>query len=342
MRARRNSQRGKMKVFFKHYNIMTSCDEALLPYVTVQLASISSSLPDARTDFYLIHRGLPKERLEPLHAFCRGVGNLRFHSVRIDSAEAEKYDAIAARGGAWPGEAYFSLNAGAYLPKTENRVLYLDAGDVLVNRDIAPFYNAPFENNAVLTVHCSHAAEETVEGVRRVRTLTAEDLRTDYDSICRTPCLFNSGSYVINLARLREDGKTLDDYVRFAEELCDLCGQERDAFWGDQGFLSALYAGRLHYYGFAQHQDTWYRPYDFVLAYYFYHDADPADYDPAVIHYCGTDVPKPWTVACDPPVARFAGTGETVPMPPQPLEEWYRVWQETARAADNVLKMLGR
>lgn len=45
----------------QHYNIMTSCDEQLVPQLPVLLYSISRNLKDAKTDFWFLHRNISKE-----------------------------------------------------------------------------------------------------------------------------------------------------------------------------------------------------------------------------------------------------------------------------------------
>lgn len=113
---------------------MTSCDNNLIGYVTIQFYSISKSLETSIIHFYLLHRGIPDECLQPLEALSNRLGNILFHAIEVP--EAEKYDAIAKHGGGWCGEAYFSLCAHQLLPEHVKRILYVDAGDVIFTGDI--------------------------------------------------------------------------------------------------------------------------------------------------------------------------------------------------------------
>ncbi len=76
----------------KEFNIMTSCDNNLVPYVAVGLTAMAHNLKDADIDFF-------------------------FSTV------------MSVRGTGWTGEAYYSLCAHLLLPDEIDRVLYLDAGE---------------------------------------------------------------------------------------------------------------------------------------------------------------------------------------------------------------------
>lgn len=53
-------------------------------------------------------------------------------------------------GGSWCKEAYFSLEAYQHLPQDIDRILYLNAGDILAVDDITPYYNGDFEGKNLL------------------------------------------------------------------------------------------------------------------------------------------------------------------------------------------------
>ncbi|WP_262393187.1 hypothetical protein [Sporolactobacillus inulinus] len=89
----------------KHYNIMSSCNNSLALYITVQLYSISDSLKDSIVDFYLFHKDISPQNLDLLDSLCKYLHNINFHSVKVP--EPEKYDILAKHGGGWVGEAYF-------------------------------------------------------------------------------------------------------------------------------------------------------------------------------------------------------------------------------------------
>jgi len=81
--------------------------------------------------------------------------------------------------------------------------------------------------------------------------------------------IFNSGSYMMNLDKMRKDERTLADYQYLSLKLRELFGDDNhNIYWGDQGLLSATFVGDVRYYGFPEIRNLWYMPYNFCLWYY--------------------------------------------------------------------------
>jgi lipopolysaccharide biosynthesis glycosyltransferase len=57
---------------------------------------------------------------------------------------------LAALGGGWAYEAYFSLCCHEYLPADVDRILYIDAGDVIIDGDISDYYFGDFEGKSLI------------------------------------------------------------------------------------------------------------------------------------------------------------------------------------------------
>ena len=318
------------------YDIMTSCDGNLIGYVAIQLYSISVNLKKDIVHFYLLHRNIPEKDLQPLEALCRQLGNINFYAIEVP--EAEKYDAIAAHGGGWCGEAYFSLCCHQLLPKHVKRVLYIDAGDVFFTEDISPFYHSNFEGKAlVVTPTQFRRCAEGLAPCEETNLKSAEG----FQRICRG--LFNSGSYLVNLIKFRDEKYTIDYWLGFSQSLCELSGKEDTSqiYWGDQGFLSAAFCDDVKLYGYSQTKKAWrmpYLPYNFYIGYYKMSNVSP-DYQPAIVHFAGG--PKPWKMQYPVPIDRFSfGT-----MPFESLKqgqaEWYDLWYEYALLTDQLLKESG-
>lgn len=320
----------------KHYDIMTSCDGNLIRYIPIQLFSISKSQPNSSIDFYLFHRNIEAEKLEQLDAFCQCLGNIQFHDIIVP--EPEKYDAIAKHGGKWPGEAYYSLCAHELLPESIGRILYIDAADVIVTGDISPYYNCNFAGNALIVTSIRYKMlnEEIV-------SLEEQDLyekKEGFPGICRG--LFNSGSYVINLDKLREAQLTIDDYFAFSQILCELSGNKgaSQVYFGDQGFLSAAFVGDMKIYDYPEIRYIWHMPYNFCLWYYDRVNEMPP-YHPAIVHFAGTF--KPWKVDYPIEVARFLDPKERHGFREMKIgqAEWYYLWHEFAICTDEMLRGMG-
>lgn len=318
----------------KHYNIMTSCDNNLIRYVTIQIYSISKSLKDSIVDFYLLHRNIPDDSLQLFEALCDRLGNVSFHEIRIP--EAEKYDVIARHGGNWCGEAYFSLCAHQLLPEHVKRVMYIDAGDILLAGDISSFYHCDFEGQALLATAIWY--KKCGEVLVPFEEKDLYDMLVGFRVICRG--LFNSGSYLMNLDKLREAQLTINDWIDFSQMLCILSGEEDTShiYWGDQGFLSAAFVDDIKLYGYPQIKSRLYMPYNFCL--WYYNEAEsPPPYDPAVIHFAGA--PKPWKMRFPDILERFPAGDISFDTLKNGQAQWYDQWYEFAVCTDKILKEIG-
>jgi len=272
----------------KQYNIMTSCDDVLAPYVAVGLTAMAYNL-DGRVDFYFLHSKVSEKNINMLKAVCNELenGRIRFHEIVVPHPEI--YDGLARYGTGWAGEAYYSLAAHLLLPEEVERVLYLDAADTLVIGDIGPYYDLDFQGKSLVATSIRY---KLCQG--KLEPLTAEDLgdiKEGLPGILRG--IFNSGSYMMNLSKMRKDQRTLEDYQYLSAVLRDCMGGENPTvYWGDQGLLSAAFAGDIRYYGFPEIRNLWYMPYNFCIWYYDRMTEEP-DYTPAVLHFAGTAF-KPW------------------------------------------------
>ena len=320
----------------KHYNIMTSCDEKLLAQMSVLIYSISANLNDAVTDFYLLHRGIDSSRLGKIDALCRKLDNVIFHSIVVP--DVQNYDFLASYGGSWAGEAYFSLCAHTVLPESIDRILYVDAGDVMVTGDIADFYHYDFGGRTLIV----HPARWKIQNDALVEFEPSDLKKTDgEDSVWGiVRGLFNSGSYMMNIKKMREDGLSMEFYFDVVDRLKKICGAGRqNLYWGDQGLLSAAFVGDIRCYRSDEIRNIWYMPYNFCLWYYRTIPIKPA-YRPAVVHF----VPdaKPWQVKYPVYTKRFQEGYELISIEDLKtgMAEWYYLWHEYAVLADRMLECL--
>lgn len=317
-----------------HYNIMTSCDSNLIDYVAVQLYSMSNSLKNSIIHFYLLHRGIPDNKLQPLEALSNQLGNILFHAIIVP--EAEKYDAISRHGGEWCGEAYFPLCAHRLLPENVKRVLYVDAGDVFFAGDISPFYHCDFEGQALVVTSIRYKVCDQTLVPYEEKDLY--DKKEGFPGICRG--LFNSGSYLMNLEKLREAQLTIDDWVDFSQMLCEISGQQDTShiYWGDQGFLSAAFVDDLKIYDYPRIKNLWYMPYNFCLWYYDKANTPPP-YSPAIVHFAGAQ--KPWNMCYHIAIERYSHGKVLFNTLKIGQAEWYYLWHEYAICTDQILKSIG-
>lgn len=323
-------------------NILTSSDNTLVPQMAVSLTAMAKNLPHDFIDFYLLHSSLSPETVKMLSALCEGYGNISLHEVKVP--DPESYDPLV-QAGSWMRETYYPLCAHRLLPDTIDRILYLDAGDTLVVGDIAPYYTDDFEDNFLIVSGQSYKVENGASML-----LDAEDIKNVKNFLPGIlKGLFNSGSYMINLKKMREADIDLSYYYSLTEWLRKVkqdAGQaveeKGSVYFGDQGLLSAAFVGRLKYYGYPQIRDGWYVPYNFCLGYYDHFDKKP-EYQPAILHFAGVPF-KPWKANFPVFPARFARSGGT----PRELSElkplqieYYFLWLEYLFVTDKVLTVLG-
>lgn len=285
-------------------NIMTSCDENLANQVSVLLQSIADNLSDRKINFFLVQSQISKSKIDLLRRQCSVYKNIAFHNITVSNPEAYEelaemgiwnedlaytdFNSKESKGATWCGAAYYSLCAHELLPADIERVLYLDAGDTLVVGNIDPYYYGDFDDKSLIVTGTKHKVINGKELLMDSDDLTDQEL---FPLIVNG--LFNSGSFVMNLKKMRDDNCRLIDYIRLARMLEDINGRGQ-AYFGDQGLLSAAFVGDLKYYAYPESTDLWYIPYDFCM-WYFDRKHEKPDYSPSIIHYAGTELAfKPW------------------------------------------------
>ena len=322
----------------KQYNIMTSCDDGLVPYVAVGLTAMAYNLRDAEIDFFFLHSRVSQKNIEILKALCEKLNNGMIHFHEITVPHAEVYEELAKYGKGWAGEAYYSLCAHLLLPEEVDRVLYLDAGDTLIMGDIDPYYHYDFQEKSLVVTASGYRVRAGEQVLFRSEDLG--DPLIGLPSILRG--IFNSGSYVMNLDKMREDGRTLADYQYLSKMLRVLLGVDNhEIYWGDQGLLSAAFVGDIRCYGFPEIRDLWYMPYNFCL-WYFDRMTKKPDYIPAILHFAGTAF-KPWDGTYPVFSERFQKRERLRSLDElkEGQAEYYYMWHEYALLADHILEKAG-
>lgn len=265
---------------------MTSSDERLFPKIKVQMEAISRNLSSRDVNFFLFHEGKSCDALDSLHRFAAKYSNLHFFDIVIN--QPDQYNKLSVMGGGqkWGGAAYYSLCAYQYLPPEVDRILYLDAGDTLVVDNIDEYYFSDFQGCSLLAMsQCFKIVND--EPILFDKDDLFNQLYTS--SILRG--VFNSGSYVINLEKCRAVGLTIEECLQYAEALCALVDKKENVYWGDQGFLSALFVGDIQFYKYPEIRHWLYMPYNFCM-WYFDYMVQKVDYKPHILHWAGAL--KPW------------------------------------------------
>lgn len=315
------------------YHLITSCDDNLTAYLPVQIYAIAHHLTDRPVHIWFLQNGISEKVIRTLEKMCtymRSGGDIYFHAVTVP--HSEQFDELARHGGSWSSAAYYPLIAHQLLPKDVDRALYFDAADTLVIGDISPYYDADFQGKSLIVMANSYKIQEN-----QLTAYSLADLSNPKHRAAILRGMFNSGNYVMNLAKMRHDQLTIHDYQYLARKLAEVTG-EKDAYFGDQGLLSAAFCGDTHIFGYPEIRNIWYMPYNFCVWYYDRQREEP-DYKPAILHFCGSFLAgKPWQFRYPIPLRHI---------PQNPVHEirelvigqaaWYYLWHEYALLAERVL-----
>ncbi|WP_319531318.1 glycosyltransferase [uncultured Cohaesibacter sp.] len=208
-------------------NIATSCNDMYANYVFITLASINSTL--ARTHdvhFYLMQSAISDEKIASLEKFCDGL-DLHFHNVFVDDdeflAELTFYSRAKDR------ERYYDGICHLFLPDDIDRIMYIDAGDILFLSEDYPFYFEDFKNKSLLVSTYWNLHKD----------------KWDFQQFDSLWGGFNSGHILIDVQRLRDLKLTPQSYVDYVHEWARQAPEKEHLFGGDQAFLTAFFAGDI-------------------------------------------------------------------------------------------------
>lgn len=280
----------------KRINIMSSCDDNLTQFIFVQLKTMAVHLRDKEVHFYFFYNRIPEEKLQKLEAYCEFLGNITFHRVFIEdpqpyielvrhSSKSLNNDKVERE---WPFETYIIFDCHKYLPDDIDRILCIDAGDVLFADNIDKFYFDDFEGNSIIISQTICKLDGSY--------FTKEDLDNPMHAKSIRKGIFNAGVYMVNLDQYRKDNVNMDDIVAFAKDYAEK-NPGNASYFADQGLLAIYFIETTKYFDYKGMRDLWDVPYNFTLTFFAKGDKGagnrPLWYKPVIIHYMLSG-PKPW------------------------------------------------
>ena len=143
-------------------NILVTLDRNYLPPLRVMLGSLLRNDPRETFDIYTIGDGLLPEDWAGLEALCAGRG--RIHPVEVPSDLFA--DAPVARY--WTRAMYYRLLAAELLPRSLDRVLYLDP-DILVINPVRALYDTDLEGDLMAAATHTGLLAGITDPVNRLR-----------------------------------------------------------------------------------------------------------------------------------------------------------------------------
>lgn len=217
------------------------------------------------------------------------------------------FEKMAKHGGRFPPEAYSYLYCHHQFPADVDRVLYIDAGDVIIHGDISEYYFANFEDKSFIVTPDSFAVKEA-DGL--IRPLNKSDLNNRHIDIIRQSYV-NSGCIVLNLNKLRNQHDLLTRYENWVAklntmDLKPIQGVSGVHYLGDQGLFGLTFIDDMKFFAYNEvieptmqslpsvHAEVrnLYSPYNFGQ--WAYETKESSRYTPIVLHYA-SPISKPWS-----------------------------------------------
>jgi lipopolysaccharide biosynthesis glycosyltransferase len=229
-------------------NIMTSCDDGIAEHILPQLASLAATNSRYDLHFYLFHTDISDEKIALIGSFAESVG-ITFHNTVI--TDTAPYEHFAKLGGKYPEEAFYTIGLEKYLPPDMDRILYIDAGDIIINGELARYYFDDFEGKAIIAASANPKVRILNNRVS-IEEFTAEDLAHPQLRKFMTTGIINSGVVLYNLPHIRENDYSTENFTVLADALNAGNTGEKPAFFADQGLLSVGYLGDQKLFGFPQ------------------------------------------------------------------------------------------
>lgn len=238
-------------------DVMTSCGGPNSDIAQVLIKSLSMTQPKDRINFWFFYLDVPEQTLASLKSYCDGLKNVSFRPVQV--GEAAAFDELRRLGGKPDAERFLWFMAHRYLPARLDRVLYIDALDAIAVDDIRPFLFQNLGGKYLAACREGHLFTRRPVPVKPPARQAFEN-GDDLDTLRRmSRGLFNSGSIVINLKKMRQDNLDIEFYARTAR----WAAQEMGLSFGDQGLFSLahgsnfkLAADRYNYRFFAARAAT--------------------------------------------------------------------------------------
>ena len=227
------------------------------------LVSLLKSNPDCLFDVYLLNTSVTFDDTALTRRLLSPCGNLIL--VNADDIKLEG----APTTSRYPKEIYYRIFAARYLPKSLDRVLYLDP-DLIVNGSVKELYSTNLDN------YFFAAASHTGSFLT-----TFNSLRLDMDE--NSPYI-NSGVMLMNLERLRRE-QNYEEVFDFIEK------RKKLLLLPDQDIISSLYGSKIYAldtfrYNMTERLYKLHSPFEKEL------DLDWVRSNSVIIHYCGKN--KPW------------------------------------------------
>jgi len=243
-------------------NILVTLNSNYLEQLIVMLKSLAYNNKHKKFDIYVMNNSLTKKDIAYLKENV--MHNINIIDLKINDKELNKAP-ITKR---YPKEMYYRILASFYLPKTVDKILYLDPDLVVINK-IDKLYNMKLDNYYF-------AAASHIWGI--LQTFNRIRLRMNNNDV-----YINSGVMLMNIKLLRKE-QNRNDVYKFIKK------NKSKLMLPDQDVISGLYANKIlpldpYVYNMTEKllNQTYFLPHI---------NERWIKENSVIIHYCGKN--KPW------------------------------------------------
>lgn len=198
-------------------NILVTLNAGYLKVLVVMLRSLAISNKHSKFDVYVMNTSLTGEDISYLKD--NTLNNINIINLKISDKFLDKAP-VTKR---YPKEMYYRILASYYLPKSVDRILYLDPDLVVINK-LDKLYNMDLDNYYF-------AAASHIWGI--LQAFNRIRLRMDRDDV-----YVNSGVMLMNIKLLRKE-QDRDEVYKFIKR------NKNKLMLPDQDVISGLYANKI-------------------------------------------------------------------------------------------------
>ncbi len=249
-------------------NILVTVDDHYVRPLRIMLASLFQHEKQP-LDIYLMHSNVSQENLDLLASHIRQLGGERgrFRSVPVQDSMFQG----APITHYFTKEMYYRVLCGELLPKTLDRVLYLDP-DMIIRSSIQHFYDMDFSGKTLIGVSDMPTFGGEAYGRKEKCGLSAEDVYV------------NSGVLLFDMKKMR------DEFV--LKDFFDHIEQNRDQLeFPDQDMINIFFRGKIGVVSEMYNYSSFYSCMSDFISWIL---GKKGTIDPVIVHYMGQ--PKPWEI----------------------------------------------
>lgn len=204
-------------------NILISVNNYYLDKVETMLHSLRR-YNNENIMVYLINHSLGNNEIKKFREYLQRHLKINFEEINVSETVFEQLPICATR---FSVEMYYRVIAQFLLPKSVDRIMWLDA-DIVVCGNISDFYHQDFEDKLLAACPDALCDSEEIVTIKSKLGLPKEHI------------YFNSGVLLLNIEALREKTQ-INEIVKKAQSI------SKNFTYPDQDLLNYLYSGQIKY-----------------------------------------------------------------------------------------------